>query len=325
MNGTYEKIKETTNPIAGETAEKTNDNVDQISKDTLREQKASKKWFWCIMLAFIACCALIPITVFWYASSDYFNANVPKISKSTNFTQDTATATGILDAAYRGDLGPSIDRPSEVIPLEDIQLTEIYAPRLGYHSESRLNDDTEYLFRIGLPNTYRAELENEHSSFDLEVNYTFQAKADDTIVFEVKLYNRETSRLYYGCFEVEAEDRLCIKHEMGKNTRLSPSTLRLEADYLSFSFYTSALPEDGPKVTESGNHGAISVNRSIAGVDQVIPTYPEYKQSITTSDITVSEKIVYSYGAPEYAPSPQPEPTAPPEPTATSNDGNQAE
>lgn len=131
------------------------------------------------------------------------------------------------------------------------------------------------------------------------------------------MYNHETDRLYYGYFEAEAGGSLCIKHEMGKNTRLAPSTLRLEADYLSFSFYTSALPEDGPKVTESGSHGAISVNRSITGVNQVVPTYPEYKQAIVASDITVSEKIVYDYSTPGHMPSPQPEPTAPPEPNAT--------
>lgn len=282
MNETYEKNEET-NPIASETAEKTS-----------RRPKKVEKPVWYAIVAAITCGVLIiGMLCLCLSASD-----ASKVGKSMALPDNMTMVTAdILGATYREDPYPSIKSPSEIISFQGVHLSEIYAPIWKHPSDTQLYADTEYLFSLKLPDTYRAELENEHDGFNLEINYAFQAKAGDMVVFEVRLYNRETGRLYYGCFEAEAGNDLCLKHEMSRNS--SVLTLRLDSDYLSFSFYTSALSEDGPKVTKSSSSGSISVSRSISGVDQVVPTYPEYMQAI--SGITVSDKIFY-----EVPPTPKP-------------------
>lgn len=316
MNETREKIEET-NPIASETAEK-----------DLQKRKWLKNIIGGFQLIGMICLSLAILallgSVWYWCAFEHHNSDAPKAGKSMAMSDSMTMVTAdILGATYREDPYLSIKSPSEIISFQGVHLSEIYAPIWKHPSDTQLYADTEYLFSLKLPDTYRAELENERDSFGLEINYTFQAKAREMVIFEVKLYNRETGRLYYGCFEAEAGNDLCLKHEMSRNS--SVLTLRLDADYLSFSFYTSALSEDGPKVTKSSSSGSISVSRSISGVDQVVPTYPEYMQAI--SGITVSDKIFYEVpptpkptqeSIPESTPETTPLPKTPPLPAASS-------
>ncbi len=241
-----------------------------------------------LKISIIFCVAIIAILAFIIGYCAHLWRTMPdpdSLPKGASYSY--ATSNTVAPKSVPTD---PIDNPSEIIPLTEVWLEETYSP-LGRHpSVDKLCADTEYLFRIELPQVYQAELENDHTSFILKISYDFQIKKGDDVKFEIRLYNRETYRLYYGSFEIEAQADLCLKHFSNEKHQSTGSFVSiLDAGSCKFSFFTSALPEDGPKTTLDARFSDISVHYDISGTNSLVPRYPEYRQSIT--DVRVSPDV----------------------------------
>ncbi len=114
--------------------------------------------------------------------------------------------------------------------------------------------DTEYLIRFDYPDGLKAELENGRSNYEVVVEYTFQVEAGSYGYLRVTVYSNETCKMYRGESSFGADDALCLKHDVGDVATLGKTTITRpikfdSPDHLEFVLYTSATPDDGPKVS----------------------------------------------------------------------------
>lgn len=152
----------------------------------------------------------------------------------------------------------TIECKSEILDIMDMKpvnrpvvhnIDGHYNPKTG-----KLCKDSEYVVWVDFPDMLLAELENGRQNFEVDARYTFKVEAGDWFRAEVKIYSPDTGRLYRAECSLEAADGLCNKHCFEADPRIALSRdWEFEDGHFAFSFYTSALPDDGPKVTDDGS------------------------------------------------------------------------
>lgn len=73
---------------------------------------------------------------------------------------------------------------------------------------------TEYLIHFDYPDALKAELENGHSNYEVNVEYSFEVEAGKLGYLRIAIYSQETKRMYYGESSFKALDDLCLKHDI---------------------------------------------------------------------------------------------------------------
>lgn len=135
----------------------------------------------------------------------------------------------------------------EILPL----CIELTAEGRGQFAEK-----TEYRIRFEYPDGLKAELENGHSNYEIDIQYSFQVEAGSYGYLRVMIYSRETQKMYRGESSFEALDDLCLKHDIAATPNLGEKMVDepikfVGSNYLEFTLFTSATPDDGPKASLS--------------------------------------------------------------------------
>lgn len=162
-------------------------------------------------------------------------------------------------------------------PVETDYNTEISYRRLNPYDDELMPlvqedqnyfyPNTEYQIVWSFPDTMRAEMENGCRDYEVNIEYRFQSS--DFAHIWIKVFNPETGRLFVGMTSVLIDGEQCWKHGYGKTSYVCARHQEFDSDQLSFSIYTSALPNAGPKVTDeiiSSPSGYVDWH--IAGVEE---------------------------------------------------------
>ncbi len=135
----------------------------------------------------------------------------------------------------------------------------------SYHAGQKLYADTEYIIQFDFPDMLLAEIENDDHDFEIVAKYDFKVERDSRFHAEIKLYNKTSGNLYVATGDISAADDLCVKHSFGAGTNYICDYPEFADDHFAFSFYTSALPDAGPKTTSESSFGRFNVSYTIAG------------------------------------------------------------
>lgn len=204
---------------------------------------------WLEVVAAIAIVVIIVCVLHW---ADKMDAKRPHYGKDN----PKETQYGELTFADQTNNG-------ERLPL----CIELTAEGRGQFAEK-----TEYRIRFEYPDGLKAELENGHSNYEIDIQYSFQVEAGSYGYLRVMIYSQETQKMYRGESSFEALDDLCLKHDIAATPNLGEKMVDepikfVGPSYLEFTLFTSATPDDGPKT--SSNARGIAQNWQIAGVARI--------------------------------------------------------
>lgn len=209
-----------------------------------------KNWFltclWVIVI--VGVIAVITRTFHYAAEMDAKHPHYGKENpKETNWGRLTFT-----DQTNNGEAQPLV--------------TELTA-----EGDGQFAPETEYLIRLNYPDALKAELENGRSGYEISIQYSFQVEAGGYGYLRIAIYSPETKKMYCGESSFKALDNLCLKHDIGATPSLDEQMVDepikfVDSNYLEFTLFTSATPDDGPKV--SANNYESSLIWKIEGVDE---------------------------------------------------------
>lgn len=127
---------------------------------------------------------------------------------------------------------------------------------LAVEGQCPFEPETNYEIRFDFPDVLIAEIENELTDeYEVDVQYSFQVAAGEYGWILIRIYNPQSGRLFTARSSFQATDDLYIKHDIdvaADDSRLVQwghmefNELR---KYMSFTLYTSANPDAGPKQT----------------------------------------------------------------------------
>lgn len=203
--------------------------------------------------------------------------------------------------------------------------------QVGSRPVPKLEFGKEYYIRYELPNHLKAEIENGDDSFKANVSYSFQVGSyhrepspdpgDRDLgrfgLIEIEILNLDNNSRYLvdGVF-VNAGDRaLCLKHSMHVSSSYYSGWFDLDDEDLGITLYTGALPDAGPKTTDTASHAGLGASWHIAGTDDIIAF--DTNDDIKTTMVAPSKKAAKLRAAPSKpADAEQPMPIAEDRPTA---------
>lgn len=185
---------------------------------------------------------------------------------------DIAAAPIVQDEPARGidhPAGETFECDLTFLDMDHVDLTmakpQPSTPTPAPYNSHKLHADTEYIIQFDFPNMLLAEIENDDHDFEIDVKYDFKVERESKFHAEIKFYNKTSGNLYVASGSIEAADDLCVKHSFGAGTNYICDYPEFADDHFAFSFYTSALPDAGPKTTSESSFGRFNVSYTIAG------------------------------------------------------------
>ncbi len=211
----------------------------------------------------IICLAIVAIAV---CIAVYATFTAP--GASDNNPDSTATEVGDIDHPT----GKTFECELTFLDMNRANLAtpmpQLPTPRPSSYDNHKFRADTEYIVQFDFPNMLLAEIENDDHDFEIDVKYEFEVAQEHRFHTQVRLYNKTSGNLYVANGAILTADDLCLKHSYGAGTNLICDRPQFEEDHFAFSIYTSALPDAGPKTTESSSYGGWGYNLTytIAGM-----------------------------------------------------------
>ncbi len=215
--------------------------------------------------------ALCIIAIVLIAGCFLFGDRIAAAIAAENEAKQTIGATTDADI---GDIdhptGDVFECDLTFLDMDHIDLTttkpQPSTPTPSSYNSHKLHANTEYVIQFNFPDMLLAEIENDDHDFEIVAKYDFKVERDSRFHAEIKLYNKTSGNLYIATGDISAADDLCVKHSFGAGTNYICNYPEFANDHFAFSFYTSALPDAGPKTTTKSSFGRFNITYALAGM-----------------------------------------------------------